>query len=42
MAMAVGGNRHKLSMMATVTHQGKTCWMIIDDAFDANQRTEPP
>jgi hypothetical protein len=34
-AMAVGGTRHKLSMIATVTNQGKTRWMIIDEAFDA-------
>ena len=34
-AMAVGGTRHKLSMIATVTNQGKSRWMIIDDAFDA-------
>ena len=34
-AMAVGGTRHKLSMIATVSNQGKTRWMIIDDAFDA-------
>ena len=28
---AVGGTRQKLSMIATVTNQGKTRWMIIDD-----------
>ena len=27
---AVGGTRQKLSMIATVTNQGKTRWMIID------------
>ena len=39
-AMAVGGTRHKLSMIATVTNQGKTRWMIIDEAFDANKFIE--
>ena len=39
-AMAVGGTRHKLSMIATVTNQGKTRWMIIDDAFDADKLIE--
>ena len=38
--MAVGGTRHKLSMIATVTNQGKTRWMIIDEAFDANKFIE--
>jgi len=36
-AMTVGGTREKLSMIATVTNQGKTRWMIIDDAFDAQK-----
>jgi len=31
--MALGGTRQKLSMIATVTNQGKTRWMIIDEAF---------
>jgi len=35
--MAVGGTRHKLSMIATVSNQGKTRWMIIDEAFDADK-----
>ena len=39
-AMAVGGTRHKLSMIATVSNQGKTRWMIIDEAFDANKFIE--
>ena len=39
-AMAVGGTRHKLSMIATVTNQGKTRWMIIDEAFDADKLIE--
>ena len=40
MAMAVGGTRHKLSMIATVTNQGKARWMIIDEAFDAEKFIE--
>ena len=36
----VGGTRHKLSMIATVTNQGKARWMIIDDAFDADKLIE--
>ena len=39
-AMAVGGTRHKLSMIATVTNQGKARWLIIDDAFDADKFIE--
>jgi transposase len=39
-AMAVGGTRQKLSMIATVTNQGKTRWMIIDEAFDADKLIE--
>jgi len=41
-AMAVGGTRQKLSMIATVTNQGKTRWMIIDEAFDADKLIEFP
>ena len=37
---AIGGTRQKLSMIATVTNQGKTRWMIIDDAFDADKLIE--
>lgn len=37
---AVGGSRQKLSMIATVTNQGKTRWMIIDDAFNADKLIE--
>jgi len=33
-AMAVGGTREKLSMISSVTNQGKTRWMIIDGAFN--------
>ena len=39
-AMAVSGTRQKLSMIATVTNQGKTRWMIIDEAFDADKLIE--
>jgi transposase len=34
---AVGGTRQKLSMIATVTNQGKTRWMIIDESFNSDQ-----
>jgi transposase len=37
---AVGGTRQKLSMIATITNQGKTRWMIIDDAFNADKLIE--
>ena len=37
---AVGGTRHKLSMIATVTHQGKTRWMIMDEAFNSDRPIE--
>ncbi len=39
-AYAVGGTRQKLSMLATVTNQGKARWMIIDDAFNAERLIE--
>jgi transposase len=39
-AFAVGGTRQKLSMIATVTNQGKTRWMIIDEAFNAEKLIE--
>ena len=39
-ATVVGDTRQKLSMIATVTNQGKTRWMIIDEAFDAEKRIE--
>ena len=38
--MAIGGTRQKLSMIATVTNQGKARWMIIDEAFDAEKLIE--
>ena len=37
---AVGGHRHKLSMISTVTNQGKTRWMIVDDAFNSDKLIE--
>ena len=39
-AYAVGGTRHKLSMISTVTNQGKTRWMIIDEAFNSDKLIE--
>ncbi|MFO1385428.1 MAG: IS630 family transposase [Chitinivorax sp.] len=39
-AYAVGGHRHKLSMISTVTNQGKTRWMIVDDAFNSDKLIE--
>ena len=39
-AKTVGATRQKLSMIATVTNQGKARWMIIDDAFDADKLIE--
>jgi transposase len=39
-AMAVGGTREKLSMISTVTNQGKTSWMIIDGAFNHEKLIE--
>jgi len=39
-AYTVGGTRQKLSMIATVTNQGKTRWMIIDEAFNSDKLIE--
>ena len=39
-AYAVGGTRHKLSMISTVTNQGKTRWMIVDEAFNSDKLIE--
>jgi transposase len=39
-AFAIGGTRQKLSMIATVTNQGKARWMIIEDAFDSEKLIE--
>lgn len=36
----VGGTRQKLSMIATVTNQGKTRWMIIDETFNTDKLIE--
>ena len=36
----VGGTRQKLSMIATVTNQGKIRWMIIDEAFNSDKLIE--
>jgi hypothetical protein len=33
-AYIVGGTRQKLSMISTVTNQGKASWMIIDGNFN--------
>jgi transposase len=40
LAYAAGGQRHKLSMISTVTSQGKTRWMIIDEAFNSDRLIE--
>lgn len=37
---APGGTRQKLSMIATVTNQGKARWMIVDEAFNADKLIE--
>ncbi len=39
-ALTVGSTRQKLSMIATVTNQGKTRWMIIEESFDADKFCE--
>lgn len=36
-AFAVGGSRQKLSMISTVTNQGKTRWMIVEENFDTDK-----
>jgi transposase len=33
-SLAVGGTRQELSMIASITNQGKARWMIIDGAFN--------
>jgi transposase len=38
--MAVGGTRQKLSMISTVTNQGRANWMIIDGAFNHERLIE--
>ena len=39
-AYLVGGTRQKLSMISTVTNQGKTSWMIIDGNFNHERLIE--
>jgi transposase len=39
-AMRVGGTREKLSMISTVTNQGKASWMIVDGAFNHERLIE--
>jgi transposase len=39
-AMAVGGTREKLSMISTVTNQGKARWMIVEGAFNHERLIE--
>jgi len=39
-ARVVGGTRQKLSMISTVTNQGKTCWQIIDGNFNHQRLIE--
>jgi len=39
-ARVVGGTRQKLSMISTVTNQGKTCWQIIDGNFNRERLIE--
>ena len=38
--VAIGDTRRKLSMIATVTNHGKTRWVIVDEAFDADKLVE--
>ena len=40
MTTAIGGTRQKLSMIASVTNQGKARWMIIDGAFNHERLIE--
>lgn len=37
---AVGGTRHRLSMISTVSNQGKARWMIVEKNFDAAKLIE--
>jgi len=39
-ARVVGGTRQKLSMISTVTNQGKACWEIIDGNFNHERLIE--
>ena len=38
--MTVGGTRQKLSMISTLTHQGRANWMMIDGAFNHERLIE--
>lgn len=38
--MAIGGTRQKLSMIASVTNQGKARWIIIDGTFNREKLIE--
>ena len=40
MTYGVGGSRQKLSMISTVTNQGKARWMIIEEAFSHEKLIE--
>ena len=37
---AVGGTAHKRSMVSTLTNQGKSSWMNIEDSFNADRLIE--
>ena len=36
----MGGTREKLSMISTVTNQGKARWMIVEESFNADKLIE--
>jgi len=40
LAHAVGGTRHKLSMIPADTNQGQKRWMVIDEAFNIERLIE--
>lgn len=39
-AFTVGGTREKLSMISTVTNQGKARWMIVEESFNSDKLIE--
>ena len=39
-AFTVGGAREKLSMISSLTNQGKARWMIVEDSFNADKLIE--
>ena len=39
-AFTVGGTREKLSMISSVTNQGKARWMIVEESFNADKLIE--